>query len=59
MVAILISVVSNNYYGIPKGQIHINLTPEHPIMSFETIEMKMSAVSGKRCMNIGFSSYST
>ena len=25
----------------------INLPPEHPIMSFETIEIKIAAVSGK------------
>ena len=48
--AILISIVSNSYYGVPRGQIHINLPPEHPIMSFETIEIKMAAVSAKRSM---------
>ena len=47
-VAILISIVSNSHYGMPKGQIHINLPPGHPIMSFETIEIKMVAVSVKR-----------
>ena len=47
-VAILISIVSNSYYGMPRGQIHINLPPEHPIMSFETIEIKMATVSAKR-----------
>ena len=46
--AILISIVSNIYYGMPRGQIHINLHPEHPIMSSETIEIKMAAVSAKR-----------
>ena len=46
--AILISIVSNSYYGMPRGQIHINLLPEHPIMSSETIEIKMAAVSAKR-----------
>ena len=46
--AIMISIVSNSYYGMPRGQIHINLPPEHPIMSFETIEIKMAAVSAKR-----------
>ena len=46
--AILISIVSNSYYGMPRGQIHINFPPEHPIMSFETIEIKMVAVSAKR-----------
>ena len=46
--AILISIVSNSYYGMPRGQIHINLPPEHPIMSFETIEIKMAAVSVRR-----------
>ena len=39
--AILISVVSNNYYGMLRGQIRINLPPEHPIMPFETIEIKI------------------
>ena len=48
MAAILISIVSNSYYGVPRGQIHINLAPEHPIMSFEAIEIKMAAVSAKR-----------
>ena len=47
-VAILISIVSNSHYGMPRGQIHINLPPEHPIMSFETIEIKMAAVWVKR-----------
>ena len=49
--AILISVVSNSYYGMPRGQIHINLPPEHPIMSFETIEIKMAAISAKRSIS--------
>ena len=44
----MVSIVSNSYYGMPRGQIHINLPPEHPIMSFETIEIKMAAVSAKR-----------
>ena len=48
--AILNSIVSNSYYGMPRGQIHINLPPGHPIMSFETIEIKMAAVSAKRSM---------
>ena len=48
MAAILISIVLNSYYGMPRGQIHINLPPEHPMMSFETIEIKMAAVSAKR-----------
>ena len=48
--AILISIVSNSYYGMHRGQIHINfapmyLPPEHPIMSFKTIEIKMASVS--------------
>ena len=47
---ILISIVSNSYYGMLSGQIHINLPPEHPIMSFETIEVKMATVSAKRSM---------
>ena len=29
-------------------QIHINLPPKHPIMSLETIEINMAAVSAKR-----------
>ena len=45
--AILIAIVSNSYYGMPRRQIHINLPPEHPIMSSETIEIKMAAVSAK------------
>ena len=45
---ILISIVSNKYYGMPRGQIHINLPPEYPIMSLETIEIKMAAVYAKR-----------
>ena len=50
--AILISIVSNSYYGMPRGQIHFNLPPEHPIMSFETIEIKMAAVSAKRFIRL-------
>ena len=46
-VAILISIISNSYYGMPRGQIHFNLPPEHPMMSFETIEIKMAALSAK------------
>ena len=46
--AILISIVSNSYYGMLWGQTHIHLPPEHPIMSLETIEIKMAAVSAKR-----------
>ena len=49
--AILISIVSNSYYGMPRGQIHINLPLEHSIMSFETIEIKMAAVSVKRSID--------
>ena len=48
--AILISIVSNSYYGISRGQIHVNFPPEYPIMSFETIEIKMAATSAKRSM---------
>ena len=32
------------------GKYIIHLPPEHPIMSFETIEIKMAAVSAKRSM---------
>ena len=46
--AILISIVSIDYYGMLKGQIHINLHPENPIISFQTVEIKMAAVSAKR-----------
>ena len=49
---ILISIVSNSYYGMPRGQIHINLPPEHPIMSFGTIEIKMAAVSANRSIGV-------
>ena len=49
--AILIFIVSTTYYGMPRGQININLPPEHPIMSFEAIEIKMTAVSVKRSIN--------
>ena len=38
---------------MPRGQIHINLPPDHPIMSFETIEIKMAAVSVKRSIRSG------
>ena len=34
-----------------RGQIHINLPPVHPIMFFETIEIKMAAVSAKRSIS--------
>ena len=44
----MISIVSKSCYGMPRGQIHINLPHDHAIMSFETIEIKMAAVSGKR-----------
>ena len=37
---------------MPRGQIHINLPPGHPIMSFETIEIKMAAVSVKRSIEL-------
>ena len=44
----MISIVSINYYGMLRGQIHINLPPEHPIMSCETIQIEMAPVSTKR-----------
>ena len=50
--AILISIVSNSCYGMHRGQIHINLPPEHPIMSFETIEIKMATASAKRSIEL-------
>ena len=49
----MISIVSNGYYGMPRGQIHINLLLEHPIMSSEAIEIKMAAVSAKRSILFG------
>ena len=51
MAAILISIVTINYYGMLRGQIHINLPPEYPIIFFETIEIKMATVSAKRSIN--------
>ena len=44
------AIISNSYYGMHRAQIHTNLPPEHPIMSFETIEIKMAFVSAKRSM---------
>ena len=32
---------------MPREQIHINLPTEHPVMSFETMEIEMAAVSAK------------
>ena len=48
----MISIVSNSYYGIPRG-----LGLEHPIMSFETIEIKMAAVSAKRSIQVTLSNF--
>ena len=31
--AILNSVVSNNYYGMLRRQMHSNLCPEHPVIA--------------------------
>ena len=50
--AILISSVLNSYYGMLWDQIQINLPPGHPIMYFETIEVKMATVSAKRSYRI-------
>ena len=44
------SIISNSYYGMHRAQIHINLPAENPIISFETIEIKMALVSAKRSM---------
>ena len=30
MAAILIFIVSNGYYGTPRGKINVNLSPEYP-----------------------------
>ena len=49
MVAIFTSIVLNNYYGMLRRQIHINCPPKHP-MSFETMEIKMAALSAERSM---------
>ena len=51
-VAILISIVLNSYYWISRGANNINLPPEHLIMSFETIEIKMATVSAKQSMYV-------
>ena len=45
----LISVVSNSYYGMLRGQIYVNLPPQHS-MSLETIKIKMAVVSAKWSM---------
>ena len=50
--AILISVVLNSYYGMLYDQMQINLPPEHPIMYFETIEIKMAVLCAKRSYRI-------
>ena len=47
-----ISIVLNSYYGMTWDQMQINLPPEHPIMYFETVEIKMAAVSAKRSYRI-------
>jgi len=43
---------SFSYYGMLRGQLHINLPPKHPIMSLVTIEIKMAAVSAKRSIGV-------
>ena len=48
--AILISIVSNSYYGMLWVQIQIHLSAEHPTMSFETIEIKTATLFAKRFM---------
>ena len=45
-------IVLNGFYGMPWDQIQINLLTEHPIMYFETIEIKMAVVSAKRSYRI-------
>ena len=52
--AILISIVSNSHYGMPRGQINMYFPPGHPIISFETIEIKMAAISVKRSITSRF-----
>ena len=51
MVAILISIVSNSYITFPvlwdALGANIHLPPEHPIMSFKTIEVNMVTLSAK------------
>ena len=45
MAAIVNAIVSNAYDGMPRGQVHINLSPKHPIMSLKKkIEMAAKAV---------------
>lgn len=50
MAAILTSIPPNSYYGMVRGQIHINLPPEHPILPFGTTEIKTAAASAKRSL---------
>lgn len=50
MPAIPIPIVPNSYYGMVRGQIHINLPLEHPILPLETTKIKMAAASAKRSL---------
>ena len=50
--SILISIVSHKYCGMLQGHIHINFPSKHPITSFETVEIKISAASAKRSIII-------
>ena len=42
--AILISIVSNIYYGMPRGQIHINFPPGHPIIAIAVTKVLIRAL---------------
>ena len=46
--AILISIVSNSHYGMPRGQIHINLPPGHPIMAIRNNRNQNGRRIGKK-----------
>ena len=46
--AILISIVSNSYYGMPRGQIHINLPPGHPIIAIRNNRNQNGRLIGKK-----------
>ena len=46
--AILISIVSNSYYGMPRGQIHINLPPGHPIIAIRNNRNQNGRRIGKK-----------
>jgi len=46
--AILDSIVSDIYYGMLRGQIHTNLTPEHPIITIWNNRIQNGRRIGKK-----------